>query len=38
MVPELPHIRPWICVAVLLLSCAVFTFTGMWSFRRRAYS
>ncbi len=38
MVPELPHVRPWICVAVLLLSSAVFTFTGMWSFRRRAYS
>jgi ABC-2 type transport system permease protein len=38
MVPELPHVRPWICVAVLLLSSAVFTFTGMWSFRKRAYS
>jgi ABC-2 type transport system permease protein len=38
MVPELPHVRPWICVAVLLLSSAVFTFTGMWSFRRRAFS
>jgi ABC-2 type transport system permease protein len=38
MVPEFPHIRPWICVAVLLLASAVFTFTGVLTFRRRAYS
>ena len=38
MVPELPHVRPWICLAVLLFSSAVFTGTGMWSFRRRAFS
>jgi ABC-2 type transport system permease protein len=38
MVPELPHVRPWICIAVLVVSSAVFTGTGMWSFRRRAFS
>jgi ABC-2 type transport system permease protein len=38
MVPELPHVRPWICVVVLILSSALFTGTGMWSFRRRAFS
>jgi len=38
MVPELPHVHPWICIVVLLASCGVFTFTGMWSFRRRAFS
>jgi len=38
MVPELPHVHPWICIVVLLVSSAVFTGTGMWSFRRRAFS
>jgi ABC-2 type transport system permease protein len=38
MVPDVPHIAPWICVVVLLFSAAVFTGTGMWSFRRRAFS
>jgi ABC-2 type transport system permease protein len=36
MVPEVPHISPWICVLVLLASCAVFTPVGMTGFRRRA--
>jgi len=38
MVPELPHVRPWICITVLLVSSAVFTGTGMWAFRRRAFN
>jgi len=38
MVPEFPHIQPWICIVVLLASSVVFTFTGMMTFRRRAYS
>ena len=38
LVPEFPHIQPWICVTVLLAACVVFTGTGMWSFRRRAFS
>jgi ABC-2 type transport system permease protein len=38
MVPNVPHIQPWICISVLLLSAAVFTLTGMVTFRRRAYS
>lgn len=38
LVPDVPHIRPWICVAVLLVAAAVFTATGMWGFRRRALS
>jgi ABC-2 type transport system permease protein len=36
MVPEIPHIAPWICVVVLLGSCAVFTVAGIVGFRRRA--
>jgi len=36
MVPEIPHISPLICVAVLLGSCGVFTVVGMIGFRRRA--
>jgi ABC-2 type transport system permease protein len=38
MVPDVPHIDPWISLAVLLVSCAVFTTTGMLSFRKRALS
>jgi ABC-2 type transport system permease protein len=38
MVPELPHIHPWICIVVLVVSSAVFTGTGMWAFRRRAFN
>lgn len=36
MVPDVPHIQPWICIAVLLVSAAVFTGTGLVGFRRRA--
>jgi ABC-2 type transport system permease protein len=38
MVPQFPHIQPWLCVVVLLASSVLFTVTGMWAFRRRAYS
>ena len=38
MVPQFPHVRPWICVVVLLVSAMVFTGTGVVTFRRRAYS
>ncbi|TMM37530.1 MAG: ABC transporter permease [Actinobacteria bacterium] len=37
MVPDVPHIAPWICVVVLVASSAVFSVTGMLTFRRRAY-
>jgi ABC-2 type transport system permease protein len=38
MVPDVPHIRPWVSVAALLAAAAVFTWTGMTAFRRRAMS
>jgi ABC-2 type transport system permease protein len=38
MVPEIPHIAPWICVLVLIGAAAVFTVTGVLSFRKRAFS
>ena len=38
MVPEFPHVHPWICVVVLVASAIVFTGTGMATFRRRAYT
>ncbi|MCI0687643.1 MAG: ABC transporter permease [Sporichthyaceae bacterium] len=36
MVPDVPHIAPWICVLVLLGSALVFTASGLAGFRRRA--
>jgi ABC-2 type transport system permease protein len=36
LVPAVPHIRPWICVAALLLSLALFSAIGIWGFSRRA--
>jgi ABC-2 type transport system permease protein len=38
MVPNVPHITPWISIVVLVGAAAVFTFTGMVCFRRRALS
>jgi ABC-2 type transport system permease protein len=38
MVPDVPHIAPWISVPVLFGATALFTVTGVWSFRRRALS
>jgi len=38
MVPDVPHIRPWVSLLVLVGSAALFTVTGMASFRRRALS
>ena len=38
MVPYVPHIRPWISILALLVAAAVFTGTGIMSFRRRAHS
>jgi ABC-2 type transport system permease protein len=36
LVPEVPHIAPWICVLVLVVSGAAFMAIGMWGFQRRA--
>ncbi len=36
LVPAVPHIRPWICVAALMLSLALFSAIGIWGFIRRA--
>ena len=36
MVPNVPHIAPWICVTVLSGASVLFTATGIWGFRRRA--
>jgi ABC-2 type transport system permease protein len=38
MIPSVPHIAPWICVVVLSFAAVMFTGTGIWSFRRRAFS
>jgi ABC-2 type transport system permease protein len=38
LVPAVPHIRPWICVAVLLLSLVILTAVGTRGFLRRAIS
>lgn len=38
MVPNVPHIAPWICIVVLIGASAVFTVTGMLGFRKRALS
>ena len=36
MTPRVPHIQPWICIAVLFGSTVVLTVLGMWGFFRRA--
>jgi ABC-2 type transport system permease protein len=36
MVPQVPHMRPWICVVALLASIALFTAIGVRGFLRRA--
>jgi ABC-2 type transport system permease protein len=38
MVPTVPHIRPWISIVALVASAALFTATGVLSFRKRAQS
>jgi ABC-2 type transport system permease protein len=38
MVPDVPHIAPWISVLALVFAAGVFTATGVVSFRRRAQS
>jgi ABC-2 type transport system permease protein len=38
LVPQVPHIAPWVSFVVLALAAAVFTWTGLAAFRRRAYS
>jgi ABC-2 type transport system permease protein len=38
MVPQVPHIAPWISLLALLVAAALFTGTGVISFRRRAQS
>jgi len=36
MVPSVPHIRPWICLAALVVSLAMFAGVGIRGFIRRA--
>jgi ABC-2 type transport system permease protein len=36
LVPNVPHIRPWVCVVALLFSLAVFAAIGIRGFIRRA--
>jgi ABC-2 type transport system permease protein len=36
LVPEVPHIRPWVCILVLIGSLAVLTVVGVRGFYRRA--
>lgn len=38
LVPEIPHLAPWLCVAGLVGFGAVFTAVGLYGFRRRALS
>jgi ABC-2 type transport system permease protein len=38
LVPDVPHIQPWICIIVLIFSATVFTVTGIKGFLRRAIS
>ncbi|MDT7788242.1 MAG: type transport system permease protein [Pseudonocardiales bacterium] len=38
MVPTVPHIHPWISILALVASAALFTATGVLSFRKRAQS
>jgi ABC-2 type transport system permease protein len=36
LVPSVPHMRPWICVVVLVVACAVLLAVGVRGFYRRA--
>jgi ABC-2 type transport system permease protein len=36
LVPDVPHMAPWVCVLVLTVSGAAFMAVGMWGFQRRA--
>ena len=36
LVPGVPHIRTWVCLALLVVASAVFMATGLRGFRRRA--
>jgi ABC-2 type transport system permease protein len=36
MVPEVPHIRPWICIVVLIFAVSALLFVGLKGFYRRA--
>ena len=36
LVPEIPHIAPWVCLVVLVLATAAFGWVGILGFRRRA--
>jgi ABC-2 type transport system permease protein len=38
VVPDVPHIAPWICLLVLVLSGTLFTAVGIRGFMRRAIS
>jgi ABC-2 type transport system permease protein len=38
LVPDVPHMHPWVCVLVLVVGTAVFTVSGILSFRKRAFS
>jgi len=36
MVPQVPHIRPWICIVVLIFAVSALLFVGLKGFYRRA--
>ena len=36
LVPEVPHIQPWICIVVLLFAVSVLLWVGLRGFYRRA--
>jgi ABC-2 type transport system permease protein len=38
MVPQVPHIRPWICIVAMVVSLVVFMAIGIKGFMRRALS
>ena len=38
MVPQVPHIHPWICIVAMLVSLVVFMAIGIKGFLRRALS
>ena len=36
LVPEVPHIRPWVCLVVLIFAVSVLLTVGLRGFYRRA--
>ena len=36
LVPQVPHIRPWICIVVLIFAVSALLFVGLKGFYRRA--